>query len=69
MIVKILRTTAVQGEVVTAGELVEMNEKDAKTLIAYGKAEAAEDPAGAPDDPEISTPDPTPVTRDPKGKK
>lgn len=64
MIVKILRTTAVQGEVVNPGELVDMPEADAKALIAYGKAEAAEAPAEP-----LETQDPEPVNRDRKARR
>lgn len=64
MIVKILRTTAVQGEVLTPGELVDVPDADAKALIAYGKAEASEAPAEP-----IETQDPEPENRDRKARR
>ena len=42
MKVLILRDTVADGKKVSAGEVVEINNDTANTLISYGKAEASE---------------------------
>lgn len=58
MQVKITRTTIADGQVVRAGQVYDLSEKDARLLLQIGKAEPVEavEPPAAPLDTEQASP-------------
>ena len=47
MRIEILRQTSIQGRPILAGEVVEATDRDARYLVAKGKAQLAQDPIPA----------------------
>lgn len=65
----ILRQTSIAGQPARAGDVVEVNDRDAKLLINSGKAEPAPAPALAATAVVEVTQDPEPVQRKPRQRR
>jgi hypothetical protein len=64
MRIRILQQTSISGQPVRVGQVLNVNDSDAGTLLAMKKAELLQDP-----DPVVITEDQAPVLRKPRARK